>query len=112
MGMNPHANGGLLLQPLHLPPFRSFAVDVKTPGRPTTEATRVLGRYLRDVVKCNLESKNFRVFGPDETASNRLDPVLEVTGKTWEATVLPVDEHLRTDVRVSGINYGEDAICF
>jgi len=103
MGMNPHANGGLLLEPLRLPAFRSFAVEVKEPGSPNTEATRVLGKYLREVMKCNLESKNFRVFGPDETASNRLDAVLDVTGKTWEAATLPVDEHLATDGRVMEI---------
>jgi xylulose-5-phosphate/fructose-6-phosphate phosphoketolase len=103
MGMNPHANGGLLLQPLRLPAFRDYAVDVKTPGEPVTEATRVLGKYLRDVMKCNLGSRNFRVFGPDETASNRLDAILEVTGKTWEASVLPVDEHLSPDGRVMEI---------
>jgi xylulose-5-phosphate/fructose-6-phosphate phosphoketolase len=103
MGMNPHANGGLLLQPLRLPQFRNFAVDVKTPGEPETEATRVLGRYLREVMECNLESANFRVFGPDETASNRLEAILEVTGKTWEAATLPVDEHLAVDGRVMEI---------
>jgi xylulose-5-phosphate/fructose-6-phosphate phosphoketolase len=103
MGMNPHANGGLLLQPLRLPQFRNFAVDVKTPGEPETEATRVLGRYLREVMECNLESGNFRVFGPDETASNRLEAILEVTGKTWEAATLPVDEHLAVDGRVMEI---------
>ena len=100
MGMNPHANGGLLLEPLRLPHFRSYAVEVKHPGSPETEATRILGHYLRDVMKLNLEKGNFRVFGPDETASNRLEAVLEVTGKTWEASTLPVDEHLATDGRV------------
>jgi xylulose-5-phosphate/fructose-6-phosphate phosphoketolase len=100
MGMNPHANGGLLLEPLRLPDFRSYAIAVKQPGRPTTEATRILGRYLRDVMKLNLEQRNFRMFGPDETASNRLDAVLEVTGKTWEAVTMPVDEHLAPDGRV------------
>jgi xylulose-5-phosphate/fructose-6-phosphate phosphoketolase len=103
MGMNPHANGGVLLEPLHLPQFRSYAVDVKAPGEPATEATRVLGGYLRDVMKGNLDSRNFRVFGPDETASNRLDAVLDVTGKTWEASTLPVDEHLAVDGRVMEI---------
>jgi xylulose-5-phosphate/fructose-6-phosphate phosphoketolase len=103
MGMNPHANGGLLLESLHLPHFRSYAVEVKTPGEPVTEATRVLGCYLRDVMKSNLQAQNFRVFGPDETASNRLDAVLEVTGKTWEASTLPVDEHLAIDGRVMEI---------
>jgi xylulose-5-phosphate/fructose-6-phosphate phosphoketolase len=100
MGMNPHANGGLLLEPLRLPHFRSYAVEVKHPGGTETEATRVLGHYLRDVMKMNLERRNFRVFGPDETASNRLDAILEVTGKTWETSTLPVDEHLGTDGRV------------
>jgi xylulose-5-phosphate/fructose-6-phosphate phosphoketolase len=103
MGMNPHANGGLLLEPLHLPHFRSYAVEVKTPGEPVTEATRVLGTFLRDVMKSNLQAGNFRVFGPDETASNRLEAVMEVTGKTWEASTLPVDEHLAVDGRVMEI---------
>ncbi len=98
MGMNPHANGGALLRPLDLPDFRAYAVD--RDGRPVTEATRVLGRYLRDVMKLNLDQRNFRLFGPDETASNRLDAVLEATGKTWEASTMPVDEHLAADGRV------------
>jgi xylulose-5-phosphate/fructose-6-phosphate phosphoketolase len=100
MGMNPHANGGMLLQPLRLPDFRDYAVEVKRHGQPITEATRILGRYLRDVMKLNQEQRNFRLFGPDETASNRLDAVLEATGKTWEAATLPVDEHLAPDGRV------------
>jgi len=100
MGMNPHANGGLLLQPLQLPPFRHYAVDVEAPGSHETEATRVLGTYLREVMKLNLPKRNFRVFGPDETASNRLDALYEVTGKTWEADTLLVDEHLSTDGHV------------
>ena len=79
MGLNPHANGGLLLEPLRLPDFRSYAVAVKQPGHPEAEATRILGRYLRDVMKLNLEQQNSRIFGPDETASNRLEAVLEVT---------------------------------
>ncbi len=100
MGMNPHANGGLLLQPLHLPQFRNYAVAVKTPGSPETEATRVLGGYLRDVMKMNLDQRNFRVVGPDETASNRLEALYEATGKTWEAATLPTDENLAMDGRV------------
>ena len=100
MGMNPHANGGLLLRPLRLPDFRSYAVDVPRPGEPQVEATRVLGGYLRDVMRLNEGSQNFRLFGPDETASNRLDAVLEATAKTWEAATLPVDEHLAPDGRV------------
>ncbi|HUC42368.1 MAG TPA: phosphoketolase family protein [Candidatus Micrarchaeaceae archaeon] len=100
MGMNPHANGGLLLTPLRLPSFRDYAVKVETPGSPETEATRILGRYLRDVMKWNLEDKNFRVFGPDETASNRLEALYEVTEKTWEAATLETDENLSKDGRV------------
>ncbi len=103
MGMNPHANGGLVLEPLRLPQFREYAVEVTEPGSPETEATRVLGGYLRDVMKLNLEKRNFRVFGPDETASNRLQAVMEVTGKTWEASTLPIDENLATDGRVMEI---------
>jgi xylulose-5-phosphate/fructose-6-phosphate phosphoketolase len=103
MGLNPHANGGLLLKQLRLPQFRSYAVEVKTPGAPESEATRILGGYLRDVMKFNDENRNFRVFGPDETASNRLEAILEVTGKTWEGSTLPVDEHLAIDGRVMEI---------
>ena len=100
MGMNPHANGGLLMQPLRTPSFREFAIDVKQPGEPATEATRILGKYLREVMKCNLDSKNFRVFGPDETASNRLEAIYDVSKKTWESETLPVDENLALDGRV------------
>ncbi|HUE44320.1 MAG TPA: phosphoketolase family protein [Candidatus Sulfotelmatobacter sp.] len=100
MGMNPHANGGLLMQPLRTPSFREFAIDVKQPGEPLTEATRILGKYLREVMKCNLDSKNFRVFGPDETASNRLEAIYDVSKKTWESETLPVDENLALDGRV------------
>src|SRR6202161_196442 len=100
MGMNPHANGGLLMQPLRTPSFREFAIDVNQPGEPTSEATRILGKYLREVMKCNLESKNFRVFGPDETASNRLEAIYDVSKKTWESETLPVDENLALDGRV------------
>jgi xylulose-5-phosphate/fructose-6-phosphate phosphoketolase len=100
MGMNAHANGGLLLEPLRLPAFRDYAVEVKKHGRPDSEATRILGSYLRDVMKLNLDKQNFRVFGPDETASNRLEALYEVTGKAWEATTLPTDEDLSVDGRV------------
>jgi xylulose-5-phosphate/fructose-6-phosphate phosphoketolase len=100
MGMNPHANGGLLLEPLVIPDFRNYAVEVKQPGAMQAEATRVLGHFLRDVMKHNLRSRNFRIFGPDETASNRLDAVYEVTGKEWMAALEAVDEHLTTDGRV------------
>ncbi|MFL6125021.1 MAG: phosphoketolase, partial [Actinophytocola sp.] len=98
MGANPHANGGLLLTPLELPDFRAYAAQVEKHGNSTSEPTRVLGRFLRDLIRDN--DTNFRLFGPDETASNRLDAVYEVTGKQWEAEVLPVDEHLGQEGRV------------
>jgi xylulose-5-phosphate/fructose-6-phosphate phosphoketolase len=91
MSANPHANGGLLLRPLDLPDFRDYAINVK-PGVTTAEATRVLGGFLRDVMARN--SRNFRLFGPDETASNRLGDVFEVTTREWEAELLPTDESL------------------
>ena len=100
MGANPHANGGLLLQPLAMPDFRAHAIEVPSPGGVDAEATRVLGGLLRDVMTLNLARKNFRVFGPDETASNRLDDVFEVTGKAWMAGVEPVDLHLDAEGRV------------
>ena len=100
MGANPHANGGLLLQPLAMPDFRAHAIDVPSPGSVDAEATRVLGGLLRDVMTLNLARQNFRVFGPDETASNRLGDVFEVTGKAWMAEVDPVDQHLDADGRV------------
>jgi len=100
MGANPHANGGLLLKDLRLPDFRDYAVDVPEPGVTKKEATRVLGVYLRDVMKRNLESRNFLVFGPDETASNRLQAIYEVTAKRYIGKLDPRDEHLSPDGRV------------
>jgi xylulose-5-phosphate/fructose-6-phosphate phosphoketolase len=100
MGSNPHANGGLLLRDLCFPDFREYAVSVGEPGRVEAEDTRVLGRFLRDVVKHNEAHRNFRIFGPDETASNRLDAVFEVTGRQWVADMRPDDEALTTDGRV------------
>ncbi|SDM87790.1 phosphoketolase [Afipia sp. GAS231] len=100
MGSNPHANGGELLQPLSMPHFRDYAVAVPTPGSVKAEATRILGTLLRDVMKLNLGKQNFRLFGPDETASNRLEAVYEVSGKAWMADVEPVDINLGTDGRV------------
>jgi len=94
MGANPHANGGLLLRDLVMPDFREYAVDVKRPGTQLAEATRVMGVFLRDVMKQNLASRNFRVFGPDETASNRLEALYQVTNKQWMEEILEVDEHL------------------
>ncbi len=87
MGSNPHANGGELLQPLSMPHFHDYAVVVPLPGSVKAEATRVLGTLLRDVMKLNLGKQNFRLFGPDETASNRLEAVYEVSGKEWMADV-------------------------
>jgi xylulose-5-phosphate/fructose-6-phosphate phosphoketolase len=100
MGANPHANGGMLLKDLVMPDFRQYAVKVSKPGTNIAEATRVLGRFLRDVMKRNAESKNFRVFGPDETASNRLDALFEVTNKVSMERIEPTDEHLSKDGRV------------
>jgi xylulose-5-phosphate/fructose-6-phosphate phosphoketolase len=100
MGANPHANGGILLRDLRMPDFRSYAVDVPQPGSVTAEATKVLGTLLRDVMKLNSAQKNFRVFGPDETASNRLDKLYEATSKEWMEPILPVDENLSRDGRV------------
>ncbi len=103
LGANPHANGGVLLRDLVLPDFRDYAVPVPAPGAHTSEPTRVLGTLLRDVMRDNEGSRNFRVFGPDETASNRLNAVLEATGKTWEERVIDVDEDLAPDGRVMEI---------
>jgi xylulose-5-phosphate/fructose-6-phosphate phosphoketolase len=90
MGANRHANGGLLLKDLLMPDFREYAVSASKPGKETAESTKVLGTFLRDVMKRNLEHANFRVFGPDETASNRLDAVYEATDKVWmEPICLP-----------------------
>jgi xylulose-5-phosphate/fructose-6-phosphate phosphoketolase len=98
MGANPHANGGLLLRDLRMPDFRSYSVDVPKPGRVEAEATRILGAFLRDIVKNNPD--NFRIVGPDETASNRLDAVFETTDKRWLAAIEPDDDHLSPDGRV------------
>jgi xylulose-5-phosphate/fructose-6-phosphate phosphoketolase len=100
MGANPHANGGLLRQDLAMPDYRQYAVPVAAPGAQDGESTRVLGVFLRDVMTANERQQNFRVFGPDETQSNRLGALLEVTEKTWEAEVLPVDERLGPQGRV------------
>ena len=100
MGANPHANGGLLLKELRLPDYRDYAVEVRKPGTVEAEATRVSGRFLRDVMKLNLDQRNFRVMGPDETSSNRLDAIFEVTDRAWTARVLPGDEHESPEGRV------------
>ena len=98
MGANPHANGGLLLQDLLMPDFARYAVEVPTPGTVIAEGTRVMGQFLRDVMKAN--AQNFRVVGPDETVSNRLTALLEVTDKAWMEPILPTDDHLSPDGRV------------
>jgi xylulose-5-phosphate/fructose-6-phosphate phosphoketolase len=103
MGDNPHTNGGILLKDLKMPNFQDYAVAVTKPGTMMVESTRVMGKFLRDVMKLNLESRNFRLFGPDETASNRLGDVLEVTDKTWDAQTIPEDDHLGSDGRVMEI---------
>jgi xylulose-5-phosphate/fructose-6-phosphate phosphoketolase len=100
MGANPHANGGLLLRDLTLPDFREYAVPVEKPATAFVEATRVLGKLLRDTLKLNADTKNFRVFGPDETASNRLQAVFEVENRGLNAEILPTDDHVTVDGRV------------
>jgi xylulose-5-phosphate/fructose-6-phosphate phosphoketolase len=103
MSANPHGNGGALLRPLDLPRFADYAVKLEAPGSLRAEATRVLGTFLRDVMKNSLASNNFRLFGPDETASNRLDAVYEVSAKTWMAPLEADDNHLAADGRVMEI---------
>ncbi|HXD59828.1 MAG TPA: phosphoketolase family protein [Thermoleophilaceae bacterium] len=98
MGANPHANGGLLTKPLRLPDFRDYGVEVSAPATRFSEATRVLGKWLRDVIRDNPD--NFRLMGPDETASNRLQDVFDATNRVWDAERLPTDDHLSPDGRV------------
>jgi len=100
MGANPHANGGLLLKDLVMPDFRDYQVQVLKPGTVNAEATRELGKFLRDVMRLNAQASNFRVFGPDETASNRLDAIYEATDKILMEPLLPTDEHLSVRGRV------------
>ena len=100
MSANPHTNGGLLLKDLRLPDFRDYAVKVSRPGDVDAEATRVMGQFLRDVMKINLASKNLRLFSPDENNSNRWQDILEVTNRTWVADRYPYDDHLAADGRV------------
>jgi xylulose-5-phosphate/fructose-6-phosphate phosphoketolase len=100
MGANPHANGGLLLHPLHMPDFSQYAVQVPAPGAVNAADTLVLGRFLRDVVRMNKDQRNFRIFGPDETLSNRLDAVFEATNRQWEAQTQKNDQFLALDGRV------------
>jgi xylulose-5-phosphate/fructose-6-phosphate phosphoketolase len=100
MSANPHTNGGLLLKDLRLPDFRHYAVEVPNPGEGNAEATRVMGQFLRDVMKLNLASSNFRLFSPDENNSNRWQDVLEVTSRAWVAERFDYDDKLAPDGRV------------
>jgi xylulose-5-phosphate/fructose-6-phosphate phosphoketolase len=100
MGANPHANGGILLRDLRMPEFREYAVNVPSPGSVESEDTRVLGRFLRDIVKLNEPQRNFRIFGPDETVSNRLTAVFEATTRQWVAETNGDDEFLAPQGRV------------
>ncbi len=103
MGTNSHANGGLLLKDLKMPDFRDYAVDAPNSGTVFAEATRVMGCFLRDVMKLNMDNKNFRVMSPDETNSNRLNALFEVTNRAWVADTLPEDDHLAPNGRVMEI---------
>ena len=94
MGANPHANGGMLLRDLHMPDFRAYAVDVPSPGAAVAGDTHVLGRFLRDMIRLNDDQRNFRLFGPDETISNRLEAVFEVTNRQWDAGLVKNDQFL------------------
>ncbi len=100
MGANPHANGGLLLCDLTLPDFRSYAIKVPSPGSVEASDANTLGMFLREVITLNKQERNFRIFGPDETLSNRLNSVFEVTNRQWEARTVENDEFLATDGRV------------
>lgn len=100
MSANLHSNGGAMLKDLRLPDFQEYAVDVPTPGAVDAEATRVMGKFLRDVMKLNAERKNFRIFSPDENNSNRWQDILEVTNRAWVADRYPFDDHLAPDGRL------------
>ena len=100
MSANPHANGGLLLRELRLPDFRDYAVDVPAPGAVKAEATRIQGEFIRDVIKLNQKTRNFRVFSPDETNSNRWNAVFEVTNRQSTAEIIPIDDHVAPEGRV------------
>ena len=100
MGSNPHANGGLLLKDLYMPDFRKYALQIPSPGKVVAESARVMGTFLRDVMKLNLKSQNFRLMGPDETASNRLGSVFEVTDRVYMDEIFDYDESLSQDGRV------------
>ncbi len=103
MGANPYANGGLLLKDLEIPDFCDYAVDVPKPGGAEAESTRIMGVFLRDVMKLNAAQKNFRVFSPDETSSNRWTALFDITNRESTATILPIDDHVAPDGRVMEI---------
>src|SRR4029453_2286882 len=100
MSASPHGNGGLLLCDLKMPDFRDYRIHGPSPGSVTAESTRVMGRMLRDVMKLNMDMRNFRLFSPDENNSNRWQDALEVTNRAWEAETYPWDDHLAPDGRV------------
>lgn len=100
MGANSHANGGILLRDLRMPDFKNYALDVKKPGETLGEATRIAGAFLRDVMKLNWEQRNFRIFGPDETASNRLTALFDITDRISTAEILKTDDHISPNGRV------------
>ena len=100
MGANPHANGGLLLHDLKMPDFKKQSIEVTKPGTITAEATVVMGIFLREVMKLNWDNRNFRIFGPDETSSNRLSKLFDITGRTSTAEILESDEHISSEGRV------------
>lgn len=100
MGANPHANGGLLLHDLKMPDFRKNAIEVLKPGAKKAEATKIMGAFLRDTMKLNWDKRNFRIFGPDETASNRLSNLFDITERTSTAEIYKTDEHISADGRV------------
>src|SRR5262249_43862366 len=98
MGANPHANGGLLMKELMVPDFRNYAIDIPFPGETKASDTLTLGNYLRDVIINN--QHNFRIFGPDETLSNKLDHIFECTNRQWQEPIVPVDQYLAREGRV------------
>jgi xylulose-5-phosphate/fructose-6-phosphate phosphoketolase len=99
MSANPHANGGLLMRELDLPDIADYGVKIDKPGERDAEATAVMAEFLRDVLRASAAQRNFRVFGPDETASNRLSHVFEATNRAWDAEILSYDDHLASDGR-------------
>ena len=103
MSANPHANGGILMRELELPPITNYAIKVDKPGKQDAEATAVMAKFLRDVLRASETKRNFRLFGPDETVSNRLSHVFEVTDRAWDAETLSYDEHLAPSGRVMEI---------